>query len=125
MGMGYGAGYADCVEEKFIKGKARKEFNAFMKAIKKHYDGSVGEFVQDFIYGESDCNSEVADAYVALCLAFEEATGLSLEADYHNYGDRYDEVSGVFWAVSGVWMRTEAGKKYAKQVQRKLFVTYG
>jgi hypothetical protein len=94
MGMGYGANYADVVEEAFVKKHARKEFNGFMKAIDKHLDGDLQSFYDLEIQGSGDAGKEVTHAYHLLQEAFEKKTGLNLELDYHgdDEGDRYDDV---------------------------------
>ena len=51
------------------------------------------------------------------------------EAPFYDHseddGDRYDEVSGVYWSVDGMYELSEAGKKMKEYVSRKSFVMFG
>ena len=54
--------------------------------------------------------------------------GWSWSPRFHNAdndGDRYDDVSGGFFHVDGVYRLTPAGKKFAGKIERKFFVTFG
>ena len=129
MSMGCAAASADVVKEDAIKKFCPKEFKAFQDVIDNtsctmEDVARAGQF--DSI--ESDCTKEIADAYGNLCEAFEKKTGLKLFINYHdsdNEGDRYDDVSGLFWSVENMYQLSPAGKKMKKYVEHKTFVQFG
>jgi len=148
MGMGYGAGYADVVEESFIKKHNPSEFKAFMAAIERAHI-SLDEAAKAIEYDDQDllCESiqnvwegksnekeikglikEIDKAWTSLRRTFNRKTGLSLDMGFHdkdNEGDRYDDINGYYFCVGNVWIRTRPGQKYARNISRKMFVTYG
>jgi len=74
----------------------------------------------------------IKDALAALQSAFMKATKvgksrLELFLGYHDEesGDRYDDVSGVYWSVVGAYQLSGAGKKYQDYIERKFFVSFG
>jgi len=126
MGMGYGADYADIVEESFLQTTCPLEFKELDKLLNKH-EIDWEEFAREAMYGEYDIE-EIEKAFVKLQNKFEKDTGLELLIgfhDQHDEGDRYDEVNGVYWHVGGVYELTEAGKKFEENINRKMFVTFG
>ena len=131
MGLGYAAGYADVVEEKFIKKICPKEYKAFLTSVKNSEECSDLEVVaREIELGDTDnvVTSKVEKAYKALLTAFLNKTDLLLNIGFHDAdecGDRYDEVNGVYWSVGGVWKLTPAGKKYEKHITRQFFVNFG
>ena len=124
--MGYGAGYADVVNESFIQEHCDKELTKFKSLVV-----DIEAFAQLAMIDEQDSSEESANvvrAYNALRMAFKRKTGLMLSLSYHNSDDEgssYDEVDGVYWAVDGVYQLTSAGKKYSMEIQRKFFVAFG
>lgn len=126
MGMGHFANYADTVEQLFVEEVCGLELGAFLGALKTA-GVELEHFARDNEYGEGDWGDEVDQAYCELVENFEKATGLTLSVEYHseNDGDRYDDVTGVYWEVSGVYQRTPAGEKYAAKITRAFFVTFG
>lgn len=65
-----------------------------------------------------------------ICAHFNSQTGLYLDLAFHDsmeYGDRYDDVDGAFWALTGVTELTPAGKKATEQglVWQAHFVHFG
>jgi hypothetical protein len=130
MGIGYSANYADVVSEDWVKEVAPKEFDNFKNALEK-VEVDIEVFARDNQYGgsdEVDWGDEVDQTYDALVTKFKESTGLDLEIYYHdseNEGDRYDDVNGVFWMVSGVYQLTEAGEKHKDRITRAFYVTFG
>jgi hypothetical protein len=146
MGMGYGANYADVVEEPFIASICKKEFDDFKNAFSEwetmeeeieEEDLQDLDFLELFEYGEyhrvKDCSnvklSVLCKTYDILLKTFYEKTnGLSLYYRIHDKednGDRYDEVDGFFWEVSEVYKYTDAGEKYKEFIKRCFYVTYG
>ena len=64
----------------------------------------------------------------ALIKTFRFKTGsLELDICFHdpNNGDRYDQVSGLFFTVDGVYQYTPAGEKFKRFIERKGWVEYG
>jgi len=134
MGMGYSSNYIDTVEEEFVKEICPEEFDTFMLELENNNveldNFAIYDAQETVISREANDNETMSHtvAYVKLCLAFKEKTGLSLEVMYHNQlddGDRYDEVGGIFWGVGDVYQYTPAGEKYKEQIKRKGFVTFG
>jgi hypothetical protein len=128
MSMGYGANYADVVEDTFVKKTCPKEHAAFLKSYIEA--GTDFESVaQEITFeGRKAIPLKIRKAYIALTKAFNKKTGLELGIGYHSIedsGDRYDEVSGGYWCVDGVWKRTPAGNKYKLQITRSFYVTFG
>lgn len=141
MSMGYGAGYADVISENKIKKVCPVEFRAFLKEIK---DSKVTlESFAQFIDIDSELDlahikdedqavatqEKLTELYEALQTAFHKKSGgLHLDLSFHdsdNEGDSYDEVSGAFFCVGGMYKLTPAGKKFERSVKRKFFVTFG
>ena len=128
MGMGYGANYADVVDEKFFVEHCPVEFKALKNLIAEHkmnwqdlYDMEMDDF-------EKDGDAVFKDTYENFQTACEKATGICPHVGYHSSdddGDRYDDIDGHYWHVEGVWGRTPAGKKYEADIERKFFVTFG
>jgi hypothetical protein len=134
MGMGYGAAYADVIEPADIEQFCPKEWQAFIQAIEAtEDDDGEGKTVDSFAMEAMYENLETADgddakAYVALCVAFEEKTGLSIGIGHHNSddeGSRYDDVDGAYWWVEGMYMLTPEGEKVKHIVRRHHWVTFG
>lgn len=128
MGMGFGANYVDAVEDKFVEKTCPKEWQALIDAISKSEEfGNLEEFAQVISYDDVG-EDEARLAYNSLVTAFNNETKLDLSLGFHDAndeGDRYDDVNGYFWRVDGVYQLTPAGLKYRKEIDRKLFVTFG
>ena len=145
MGMGYGANYADVIEIQSIKKICPKEFQAFFNIIdeaKVSLD-SVAEFLDkdselDLSHIKEDdeavrLQDVIISTWKKLTRAFHKKTDLILYIGFHNSGeegDRYDEVSGPYFSVGGLYQLSPAGKKLLKTVgkrniSRKFFVTFG
>ena len=131
MSMGYSAIYFDTVAEEFVKKICSEEFDNLMEEIEKRAMG-LDEFAiyvaPDIIISTKQTDEADVTAYIELCLAFKEKTGLSLEIMHHNGevdGDRYDDISGIIWVVGDVYQYTLAGEKYRNQIERKGFVAFG
>ena len=140
MGMGYGANYTDIVEEIFVQGQCRNEFNELKSLLDKNsIDWNRFAEIASYydVNGELDVltldesQKEVKEAIVLLnklTEEFEKKTSLSLCIGYHDNaidGSRYDEVNGCFWSVGNVYCKTEAGKKYSDFIKRAFYVTFG
>jgi hypothetical protein len=130
MGMGYSACYADVIDEKdLIK---IGNCGELVKKLKAVFDGQEEFSFEEFARGEAD-SSEVQlkgdKVFEELQKEFKEKTeGLTLYINYHDSdanGDRYDEVSGVFWTVDGMYMLTPSGAKMMTVVNRRTYVDFG
>ena len=139
MGMGYGANFAEVIEQEDLEKLVPKEFNEFLNVCDED-DTSFDEVAERIQQDDFDNISvyydqislslivKVQEKYLKLCAAFKRKTKLTLELNYHNsedQGDRYDDVSGHYWSVDGLYQLSPAGKKLSKIVKRKFFVTYG
>ena len=126
MGSGYAGAYADVIEEDSIKKFCPQEFQDLMDVVEE-MEGDMGMVARDIEYQDFDEDSDVYKCYTKLVDAFKEKTGLDLYIGYHSEddGDRYDEVSEVYWSVDGMYELSEAGKKMKEYVSRKSFVIFG
>ena len=124
MSMGYGANYADVIEDKDVEAICPVAHRAFMVTL-----AANNTDLDDFacLLSGDDAPEEVIPAYNLLCEEFNAKTGLELMLEYHGSddGDRYDDVTGGFWSIWGMYELTEAGKKLDNLVERKFYVTYG
>ena len=129
MGMGYGANYADVIEDTDVKKLCKVTYNKLMKAIEADEDiGDLDDYAQLMVFEEIDEDSDVYLAYRNLQSAFEKATDLQVYLEFHDhdeYGDRYDDINGHYWSVDGMYQLTPAGEKLKDKVGRKFFVTFG
>jgi hypothetical protein len=144
--MGYGASYADVIEWSEIKRLVPKEAHALARELKKagvsmdnfcqamdreHWD--YAEIALDDPGAVEKAIRQITSAWETLAAAFTKATtvegaGLELVPRFHNAdndGDRYDDVSGGFFHVDGVYQLTPAGRKFAGKIERKFYVTFG
>jgi len=126
MGMGYGAGYADVINDEFVKKTCPDEIKKLEAVFISHFQ-DWESFAREAQYGEFE-NDEIKKAYLALTQTFDNKTGLELCIGFHDKedeGDRYDDVNGSYWHVGGVYQLTEASKRCEQEIERKLFVTFG
>ena len=131
--------HTDVIEEKQLIeiGNCKLLLKQLTSALEE-VDSSIEELAQ----GDSIpdlCNAEKfieekdspAGLYERLKEEFEKETGLTLELGYHDVenGSSYDEVSGIYWAVGGIYEETKAYKDFKKktktEIRRAFFVTYG
>jgi len=128
MSMGYGANFAEVIEDKDLKKLCPKEFKALINALDQSDEGhDLESFARALAYDE-ELDENVMSLYENLKTAFEKKTKLSLGLAFHDKeddGDRYDEINGAYWNVSEMYQLSPAGKKLSKYVQRKFFVTFG
>lgn len=70
-----------------------------------------------------------ADEFVALLErlmeAFFQDTGIRLGVEYHDHGDPYDEVDGLFWYVIDVYQLTPAAEKIKEHLRDASYTSYG
>jgi hypothetical protein len=128
MGMGYGANYADVVEQDELKKLVPMEFKALENAVLKEDDEDLDFYLSEIACG-NDVPEEVQDAYHKIVDAVYEKTKMSVEVFYHNsedHGDRYDEIEGVFWHVDNLYIENpQIPRGFRQKVTRNFFVTYG
>lgn len=137
MGMGFGANSADVMDWKEIKKICPKESRALQRALDKaEVDRETFcQCIQHSEWGFTDLANDsdevlkIESAWDVLFVAFKKKTGgLELVPMFHDHedsGDRYDDVSGGFFHVDGVYDYTPAGKKFKDKIQRKMWVTFG
>jgi hypothetical protein len=136
MGMGTFACHATTVSEEFISSlpTAGPILHRLLNLIEVNdIDDAVLSETRDDLHedlaGENEeLSKEIIALYNAIREAFHDDTGLYLCADYHdreNEGDRYDEVDGLYWEVSGVYEMTPAAKKIADHIQHVNFTKWG
>ncbi len=131
MGMGYGANNVMIVREKKMKEMQLPEYNKFMEWFDDEDENedelSFDEIASSLAY-EDTIPDNILKLYIELQKAFESKVGLSLSLGYHdrdNAGDRYDDVDGGFWCLDGVFVLSEAAKKFKGNFEAAYFVTFG
>lgn len=125
MGMGYGANYADVMQDSDVAKICPKEHKKLLDNLKR-LDIGLNEFGADLM-NEIDLDKILVKSYNDLCKSFLKKTGLEIALDFHSSedGDRYDEIDGAFWSIYGMYTLTLAGRKCNNLVERKFYVTYG
>jgi hypothetical protein len=140
MSMDYGAGYADVITSRSLSKICPEEYKVFNDLLKKNKvdENTLVEFMNE----DRDLNllsdiedddkasalqGKIVDAWVNLQSAFHKNTkGLELNMAYQEpEGSSYDEVTGFYYCVGGMYQLTPAGKKFEKIVSRKFFITFG
>ena len=131
--------WADVVQKELLEQLCPTEFKRFTDALLEadisewefHLSWRSGENVRLERISEGDAESRKNDphrALQALINAFQTKTGgLELDICFHDpeNGDRYDEVSGLFFTASEVYQFTPAGEKFKQFIERKGWVEYG
>lgn len=138
MGMGYGACFADTIQDKFLQKTCPTEYKAFLKALKENnfeYDEYSQIRVEcNGIDEDSEDQTEaglqkVDDACDALIKAFHAKfpdAGLSLgHHDADESGDRYDDVNGHYWEIEKAYQLSPVGRMLKEHLSRDFFVTFG
>ena len=128
MSMGYGGAYADVIEAKSVKSFCKKEYAAFIRALKA--DGAeLEEFAMEAESGEAETSYPIVNkAFEAMTEAFYKRTKLPLSIAHHQSdecGDIYDGVDGTYFYVDGMWALTKEGRNMCNLVERKMFVQFG
>ena len=131
--------WADVVQKELLEQLCPTEFKRFTDALLE-VDISEWEFHHAWHSGEKslseperkdDTETQIDDPYralQALINAFRTKTGgLELDICFHDpeNGDRYDEVSGLFFTISGAYQYAPAGEKFKQFIERKGWVEYG
>ena len=139
MASGMSPCWTDVVQEELLEQLCPEELQAFNNALCEA-DISGYEFHQAWRSGEDSLSerknedtagSQGNDPNRALQILIEtfrvKTRGLELDICFHDpeNGDRYDEVSGLFFTVSGVFQYTSAGEKFKQFIERKGWVEFG
>lgn len=126
MSMGYGSGYADVIKDKDLRALCPLEHREFMMQI-NNSDTTLEDVARDIDYEYDGLSKEIRTAYERLCNAFNKKTKLTLYLGYHSEdeGSTYDEVTGAYYGVNGMYEMTKAGKKHKDIIQRCHYVIYG
>lgn len=129
MGMGFGANFADVIEDETLARLCPREHRALVKLTKKH-GLTLEKVARELDFDAGTVDGEVEAALHCLQDAFgKKYEGLSIGLAYHdseNDGDRYDGVSGAYWNLEGVYVLSPAAKKLGtKNFERRFFVTFG
>lgn len=129
------AHYADTVTKEFVTKTCPDEMAGLLKVLAENdYDidrlaMSVTDEGDILVEMEVDVTKEQAqtiiNAYVALLMAFSQATDLGLLMRYKEKEDSGDEVDGLFWEVEGVYSFSPAGEKYKAEIERKFWTSGG
>ena len=136
MGMGSYANYADTVEEEFVKEICSQELDDF-KIVLDKAGVSMNNIADAFSTGQEDdledlCGvseeeaNNILNKWRVLCKAFYERTGgLGLDLVQHEANDEGDDLDGWSFCVEGVYILSEAGKKYNDKIERKFWTVFG
>ena len=129
MGMGFGSNHADCIENKTLIKLFPMEYRALTAALKKT-GKTLDELAHYIIDDDIKDDGPEMEALESLADAFaKKYDGLTLHLEFHdqeNLGDRYDEVSGAYWSISGLYVLSAGAKQLGeKNFERKFFVTLG
>lgn len=135
MGMGYGANYADVIKPEAVAKIVPDAYKAFEDALK-----AMGIDFEELCRIIAECDNDngheqaCQDAMEALNDAFYKATitedkGLQLCSGYHREddGDRYDEVTGGYFELHGVYQKSPAAERFADVLglERRFYVNFG
>jgi hypothetical protein len=127
MGMGYGANFADTIEQGELIKIAPKEWKALEKSVEK--DEEDMDFNLSEIASGNEIEERIKTEYDNFVDAVYKNTGMDVEVFYHNsedQGDRYDEVEGVFWHVNNAYIKNpKITRGNQQKIERQFFVTYG
>ena len=134
MGMGFGANFAEVVEPETLRKLVPKEYADLDKAIKYSSHACLDGVAQAIQAGDMSKKNKGDKAILKAIKGVQAAfaakfPGLSLELGYHdadNDGDCYDDLSGAYWHVDGLYVLSNGAKKLGKKNwERKFFVTLG
>lgn len=123
MSSGYCAAYADVLSVDGLKKLCPKAYAQFLIAM-----ASCNKSLNDVAFEvalQDELDEIIQTRLTQLCKAFKKKTGLALNLGYHSRGDCYDDVSGAYWYVDGMYHMTAKGKKISEYVERATWVQYG
>ena len=152
MGMGMSACFTDAIDNEKLYKLFPAEHDNLMIELGKAYENkdksaekladvrpqTSGELLDEFAEaacndacGRDDLDERFAGAKKALdklARAFKRKYGLVLTLCYHDPddGDRYDEVSGAYWDMDGLYVLSKGARKLGKgNFERKFFTHFG
>jgi len=126
---------ADVVSEDFVRKQCPTELDALIKFLEDN-GSDLEAFHSEQRYQEyptldvdEDNENENHTKLVALHKELEDKfiaeTGLALYSVYHCKEDRGDELDGGMFAVTGVYVLSDAGKKYKDEISEVAWTTCG
>ena len=143
MGMGYAANF-DWVISKEDLEKICGEEVRMIDFLCDKFGVSWDQIASAYVYHDSinfyniddeeeaeRMDSEVFDTLSELTKKFKAKTNLELELGYHNSsdnGDRYDDIDGVYFSVSGAYKLTDEAIKLLNKgikIKSATWVSYG
>ena len=131
--------WADVVREELLEQLCPNELQEFKESLLAS-DIAEGEFYQEWrskgstppekepVTESEQSNYAPYRALQNLIEVFKVKTGgLELDICYHDLenGDCYDEVSGLFFTVRGVFQYTPAGQRFKQFIERQGWVEFG
>jgi len=122
--------WADVVQEELLEQLCPNELKEFRDALLE-CDISTPELLDTWQSHKDDPDIQQDEPpckeFQILIKTFNCKTGLELDLACHDpeNGDRYDEVSVLFFTVRGVYQYTEAGEKFKQFIVRKGWVEFG
>lgn len=127
----YPAG-ADCVSREFVKSICLVEYAKFIQVMSEVdvsfddvcYGMAAHSQLPDAIEGTEE-GDKLGEALDAMVKKFNEVTKLELCFAHAEREERSDELDGGSFAVEGVWVVSEAGKKYKEHIENKTWCTFG
>lgn len=131
MGMGTYACRANIISTDFVKEICPLEYQILIDIlyaaginledffVAEYFDSDYGDIKEGF-------DEQLIDkAYSELKRVFNEKTGLFLNTVYHEAEDRGDELDGGSFAVEGVYVLSEAGKKFQEKISEVAWTIFG
>ena len=122
---------ADTVTLDFVKEQCPGQFEALSQILSETDVSFDDFFLAQYFDGDyeninDNVEPEIIDGvYEVLKKAFIEKTGLVLFTVYHDAEERSDELDGGSFAVDGVYVLSEAGKKFKDKIEHKEWTTFG
>lgn len=131
MGMGYSSNWADVISDDNLDeltGGLVKELSNYLEANSEDLDSIAAGFYFDGENIEEDVYEKSVLMIEGIYTAFKKQfPTLEVELDWHDAenGDRYDDISGHYWAISGMRVLSEDGKKIQDKVETVGWVHFG
>ena len=142
-----GSGYSGCFDYVMSKDNVKKVCPDEMQMIEDlldrvklnwddlarayQYDDSIHPLYDEFEDSVAEhYEQEIFDTLHEVFKKFHDSCGLSIELQYHDseHGDRYDDVDGAYFSVSGAYQLTPEAQKLADKgitVSVATWVSYG
>ena len=131
MSMDYYASYADVVELSAIKSIVPTEYNNLFTLLEK-LDVPFNTVAEAIDYGDNPDDlaeaewKSIEDLLLVLVGAFEKATNIKLEVEYHRAKGRGCDVDGGFFSAYNIEILNPViSTKHHKLITSSSYVTYG